>query len=144
MKKECVFCRIVAGEIHAEVVDEDEHTMTFLDSDPLFPGHLLIVPRAHIETLPELPDTLLQPFFTQVRRAVRIIEAALGCEGSFVAQNNKISQSVPHLHFHVIPRKKGDGMRGFFWPRKGYHDDNHRLDITDRLKRAFQKHDVVA
>jgi histidine triad (HIT) family protein len=134
----CVFCRIAAGEIPADIVHENERTVTFLDASPVFPGHLLIVPRDHIATLSDLPEEELQPYFAQVQRATRAVEAGLGAQGSFVAQNNKISQTVPHLHVHVIPRTKGDGMKGFFWPRRPYRDDGHRQDIVARLKEAFE------
>ena len=135
---DCVFCRIVAGTIPTEVIAEDENTVVFLDQSPGLPRTQLIVPRRPLQTLTHLPDHLLAPFFTQVRRATRAVEAALEAEGSFVAQNNKISQTVPHLHFHVIPRKKRDGMRGFFWPRRPYTDDTHRSDTVSRLRQAFR------
>ncbi len=138
MKPDCIFCRIAQGEIKAEIVAEDADTLTFLDSGPVFPGHLLIVPRVHVETLPDLPDNLLAPLFGQARRAAQVVVTALGAEGTFVAVNNKIGQTVPHLHVHVIPRRKGDGMKGFFWPRHDYTDAAHRLEIAAKLKDAFQ------
>ena len=138
MKTDCVFCKIARGEIKTDIVAEDETTLTFLDSSPVFPGHLLIVPREHFETLADLPDNLLAPVFAQARRATQAVVTALGAEGSFVAVNNKISQSVPHLHVHVIPRRKGDGMKGFFWPRRDYHDDSHRQEFVAKLRDAFQ------
>jgi histidine triad (HIT) family protein len=138
MKSDCIFCKIANGDIKADVIDEDEDTVTFLDASPVFPGHLLIVPRRHFETLADLPDSLLAPVFLQARRATQAVVAGLGAEGSFMAVNNKISQTVPHLHVHVIPRRKGDGMKGFFWPRLNYTDDSHRQEVVGKLKQAFQ------
>lgn len=139
MNDDCVFCRIVKGGLKADVVAEDEHTLSFLDSRPVFPGHVLVIPRQHIETLGDLDDAHMGPFFSQVRRAAQAVEAALDAEGTFVAQNNKVSQTVPHLHVHIIPRRKGDGMKGFFWPRRDYRDDSHRAEIVERLRGAFRK-----
>jgi histidine triad (HIT) family protein len=138
MKSDCIFCKIASGAIKADVIEEDEDTVTFLDASPVFPGHLLIVPRRHFETLADLPDNMLAPLFLQARRATQAVVAGLGAEGSFMAVNNKISQTVPHLHVHVIPRRKGDGMKGFFWPRLNYTDDSHRQEVVDKLKQAFQ------
>lgn len=137
MNSDCIFCRIASGDIPTEIIAEDEHTLVFLDVSPVFPGHLLIVPRRHFATLPDLPDELLAPLFAQVRRAARAVEIALEADGSFVAQNNKVSQTVPHLHVHVIPRKKRDGMKGFFWPRRPYADDTHRAETVAKLRAAF-------
>jgi len=119
-------------------VSEAEATLTFLDTSPVYPGHLLIVPRAHLETLSDLPDGQLAPFFAEVRRASRAVEVGLGAGGSFVAINNKVSQTVPHLHAHVIPRTKGDGMKGFFWPRRNYKDPAHRDEIVAKLREAYR------
>lgn len=118
----CLFCRIVAGTEPAFEVWADEATVAFLDTRPLFPGHVLLVPRQHHVTLPDLPVELVEPLFRQARRIAAALPAALGAEGSFVAMNNTVSQSVPHLHVHVVPRTKGDGLRGFFWPRTRYPD----------------------
>ncbi len=104
----------------------------------MFPGHLLIIPREHVDTLLDLPDDRMAPFLKEVQRASKAVEAALGAEGSFVAINNKVSQSVPHLHAHVIPRKKKDGMKGFFWPRRPYEGDDHRQEIVGKLREAFR------
>ncbi len=104
----------------------------------MFPGHLLIIPREHADTLIDLPDRMLAPFLGQVRRASKALETGLGAEGSFVAINTRISQSVPHLHAHVMPRKKGDGMKGFFWPRRNYTGDSHRQETVEKLRAAFQ------
>jgi histidine triad (HIT) family protein len=138
VKPDCVFCRIAAGEIKTDILAEDADTLTFLDQSPMFPGHILIVPRQHVDTLLDLPDDLLAPFFAQVKRAAKAVELALEAHGSFVAINNRISQSVPHLHAHVIPRRKGDGMKGFFWPRRDYTDDSHRSEIVAKLRAAFR------
>ena len=116
----CAFCRIVAGEVDAHVVLEDEHTVAFLDHKPLFAGHTLVVPRHHIVTLDELAPVSIPPLLAAVQRLVAVMPDALGCQGTFVANNNIVSQSVPHLHFHVVPRTRGDGLRGFFWPRHPY------------------------
>jgi histidine triad (HIT) family protein len=116
----CVFCAIVAGELDANVVLETPDAMGFLDRSPLFAGHVLVVPRIHVVTLAELVD--LGPFFAAVQRVSAAVPRALGAQGTFVAMNNVVSQSVPHLHAHVVPRTKGDGLRGFFWPRRKYAD----------------------
>ncbi len=118
--KPCPFCAIAAGDAEAEVVLSDERFVAFLDNRPLFPGHALLIPRAHHETLADLPDELVGPLFTNARLLARAIPEAMGKPGSFVALNNVVSQSVPHLHVHVVPRKPKDGLRGFFWPRTKY------------------------
>jgi histidine triad (HIT) family protein len=117
---DCVFCRIVAGELPAAMVLEDDLVVGFLDSRPLFPGHVLVIPRAHHETLSDLPAELLEPLFGAVQRIATALPAALDADGTFVAENNVVSQSVPHLHVHVVPRRRKDGLRGFFWPRQHY------------------------
>jgi histidine triad (HIT) family protein len=119
---ECVFCRIAAGTAQALLVCQDEKTLAFLDHRPLFPGHCLLVPRLHVETLADLPGDLLQPLFGVAQRLTTALEQALGAQGSFVAINNRVSQSVPHLHVHVVPRRAKDGLRGFFWPRQRYEN----------------------
>src|SRR5690606_36823882 len=116
----CVFCRIVAGEAYAHVEFRDETAMAFLDVRPLFPGHTLLVPLDHFETLPNLPADAVGLYFERARRLARLMESAVDAQGSFVALNNRISQSVPHLHVHVVPRRRKDGLRGFFWPRTKY------------------------
>jgi histidine triad (HIT) family protein len=116
----CVFCRIVAGEVDADVVLDDEIAVAFLDRSPLFPGHTLVVPRRHVVTLVDLDAADVGPFFARVRSVAAAMPAALGAQGTFVANNNVVSQSVAHLHVHVVPRTKGDGLRGFFWPRQTY------------------------
>ena len=121
----CTFCEIVAGRTTAHVVLDDEVTMAFLDNRPLFPGHVLLVPRAHHETLTDLPDDLVEPLFLRARQLAGAVERAMQAMGTFVAINNRVSQSVPHLHVHVVPRTKGDGLRGFFWPRTKYSSTEH-------------------
>ncbi len=134
---DCIFCRIISGEIPADTVYSDKHVVVFLDAKPLFPGHVLIVPRVHYETLTDLPRELLEPVYGCVQRVATVMETALGAEGSFTCNNNKISQTVAHLHIHVIPRKKGDGMSGFFWPRHGYTGDAHRAEVVEALRKAL-------
>lgn len=136
--KECIFCRIARKELATDIIDETEAMLTFLDHTPVFPGHLLVIPRQHVDTLLDLPDNLLAPFLKEVQRASKAVEAALEAEGSFVAVNNKVSQSVPHLHAHVIPRKRRDGMKGFFWPRRPYTGEDHRQEIVAKLREAFR------
>ena len=114
----CPFCAIVSGESAAEVVWRDDVVVAFLDRAPLFPGHVLVAPVEHVVTLPELRD--VGPFFERVQRIAAVMPRALGAQGTFVANNNVVSQSVAHLHVHVVPRTKGDGLRGFFWPRRKY------------------------
>ncbi len=116
----CVFCRIVDGEAPGHVVMRTDHVVGFLDVRPVFKGHVLVVPREHVVTLPELPDRLVDPFFSAVRAVSAAVPQAYDAQGTFVAMNNVVSQSVAHLHMHVVPRTKGDGLRGFFWPRSRY------------------------
>jgi histidine triad (HIT) family protein len=123
MVRECLFCRIVAGTEPAAVVYEDPAVLAFLDVRPLFPGHTLLVPRAHVETLPELQAGMVAPLFSAAQRLCVAVEKAMGAVGTFVAVNNRVSQSVPHLHVHVVPRRPKDGLRGFFWPRGKYGPD---------------------
>lgn len=132
----CVFCKIVEGSIPAEKVHEDENCVVFLDSGPIFSGHCLICPKQHFETLMDAPGWLLQPLFKTAQLIGRAVETGLGAEGSFVAINNRISQSVPHLHVHVIPRRRKDGMKGFFWPRRPYRD-NEMQETGSALRRAI-------
>jgi histidine triad (HIT) family protein len=135
----CRFCEIAAGAAEADIVLEDGATVAFLDARPLFPGHVLLVPREHHETLAELPEALLGPLFRNARLLARAVEAALGAEGSFVAINNRVSQSVPHLHVHIVPRKRKDGLKGFFWPRQSYRDDAQRGEVREALRQAIAR-----
>ena len=135
----CVFCEIVAGREPAHVVLDDEVAMAFLDMRPLFPGHTLLVPRVHVETLAELPPDLVEPYFSRAQRLSALMEApeGMGAAGSFVAMNNRVSQSVPHLHTHVVPRNRKDGLRGFFWPRAKYASDAEAAEVASRLRAAL-------
>lgn len=137
MSRGCAFCAIAAGAGDAHVVHEDAATLAFLDRRPLFPGHVLVVPREHVETLPDLPDALLAPLFGVVRRLAEAVPRAMEAEGSFVALNNRVSQSVPHLHVHVVPRRRKDGLRGFFWPRHPYRDAAHAEAVRDAVQAAL-------
>ena len=132
----CLFCRIVSGEVEAEIVLDEEHVLGFLDHRPVFKGHTLLVTREHIETLLELPESLVVPLFTTAQRVAAAMTSALGAQGTFVAMNNVVSQSVPHLHVHVVPRTKGDGLRGFFWPRTKYEGDEIAA-YGERLRSAL-------
>jgi len=132
----CVFCEIVAGDIPADVVLDEPDVMAFLDRRPVFKGHVLLVPRAHVETLPDLPAELRDGFLAAAQRLAAAVVDGLGAQGSFVAMNNVVSQSVPHLHCHVVPRTKGDGLRGFFWPRTRYADGESGA-YADRLRRTL-------
>jgi histidine triad (HIT) family protein len=134
---ECLFCRIVAGDVEAETVLATEHVVAFLDARPVFKGHVLLVPREHLVTLPDLPAALRDPFLEAGQRLASAMVTGLGAQGSFVAMNNTVSQSVAHLHLHVVPRTKGDGLRGFFWPRTTYASDAERADYGDRLRAAL-------
>ena len=133
----CLFCAIATGEVAAHVVLADGQTVAFLDARPLFKGHLLVIPRQHHETLADLPPQLLEPLFSRVRQLSAVLPAALGAQGSFVALNNVVSQSVPHLHVHVVPRTRGDGLRGFFWPRHKYADDAEAAAFAARIREAL-------
>jgi histidine triad (HIT) family protein len=134
----CSFCEIVAGRQPAHVVLDDEATLAFLDARPLFPGHTLLVPRQHHETLADLPSDQLGRYFERAQRLSRAMEQAFGAAGSFVAINNRVSQSVPHLHTHVVPRNRKDGLRGFFWPRSRYTDDTEAAAVAARLRTALE------
>lgn len=139
----CIFCKIIAGEVKAEVVYEDDSCVVFLDTAPMFAGHCLVCPKQHFDTLLDVPSGLLTPLFATAQRVARAVEAGLGAEGSFVAINNKISQSVPHLHVHVIPRRRKDGMKGFFWPRRPYASDVEQKQTADALRIALQQPSAI-
>ncbi|MEO8128659.1 MAG: HIT family protein [Bryobacteraceae bacterium] len=138
MPASCVFCRIVSGEIPAHKVYEDDVSIVFLDNGPLFPGHCLVTPKLHVETLADLPSDLVQPVFANAQLIARAVERGLGADGSFVAVNNRISQSVPHLHVHVVPRRKKDGLKGFFWPRQPYRDEQEKESVLRALQAAIK------
>ena len=139
MSASCIFCKIVSGEIPAHKVFEDDVSIVFLDNGPLFPGHCLVCPKQHIETLADLPADLLQPIFANAQLMTKAVELALNAEGSFVAVNNRISQSVPHLHVHVVPRRRKDGLKGFFWPRQPYGNDAERTSVLEALQAAVHQ-----
>src|SRR5437870_2279224 len=131
----CKFCGIIRKEIDSYIVFEDKSSMAFLDYRPLFPGHCLLAPKDHYETLLDIPGDLLGVLFGNAQRLTRAVEEALQAEGSFVAINNRVSQSVPHLHIHIVPRRKHDGLKGFFWPRRAYKDEQE-IEATVRALRS--------
>lgn len=133
----CVFCRIIAGEVKAAVVFEDESSLAFLDHRPVFPGHSLLVPRIHCETFADLSRNLIGPFFQNAQLLSRSVEEGLEAHGTFVGINNRVSQSVPHLHVHIVPRRRKDGLRGFFWPRHKYESEEQLAQIQEAIKSAL-------
>jgi histidine triad (HIT) family protein len=133
----CLFCRIAAGDVPAAVVLDEPDVVAFLDHRPVFKGHALVVPRAHVGTLPDLPAELLEPFFVSVQRCAAAMVAGLGAQGSWVSVNNTVSQSIPHVHAHVVPRTKGDGLRGFFWPRQRYESDAEMEEYAARVREGL-------
>ncbi len=133
----CLFCDVVSGKTAAEIVWRAEGSIAFLDRRPLFPGHVLLIPTQHIATLAELPAEETGPLLQAAQRLERAVETALGAEGTFIAVNNKVSQSVPHLHVHIVPRRKGDGLKGFFWPRRGYESDAQMRETADKIRAAL-------
>ncbi|MDQ3632492.1 MAG: HIT family protein [Actinomycetota bacterium] len=137
MSGSCLFCAIVAGTEPAALVLEEQHCVAFLDARPLFEGHVLLVPREHHVTLAELPERLVEPLFTTAQRLCRAVERAQEAHGSFVAMNNVVSQSVAHLHVHVVPRRRKDGLRGFFWPRTRYAGDAAMTEVAAGIRAAL-------
>ncbi len=135
----CAFCRIAAGETACHAVLDDPVSLAFLDHRPLFAGHCLLAPRQHCETLADLPAALIAPLFANAQLLARAVEAALEADGTFLAINNRVSQSVPHLHIHVVPRRRGDGLRGFFWPRQPYQDAAEMLKIQQAIRSAVER-----
>jgi len=135
---DCRFCQIVAGDESAHLVFEDEVSLGFLDNRPLFPGHTLLVPREHYETLADLPDDLVGTLFGNARRLAVAVPKAMNKPGAFVALNNVVSQSVPHLHVHVVPRKPKDGLRGFFWPRTKYKSEDQMREVAAQVRAAVE------
>ena len=138
-ESECTFCRIIRGELDAAVVFENDVSLAFLDVRPLFPGHTLLVPKDHHETLMDLPPELVQPLFKDAQFLGRAVEQAMEAEGIFAAINNRVSQSVPHLHVHIVPRRKGDGLKGFFWPRRRYDGDAHIERVRSAIQSAIRE-----
>jgi len=135
----CLFCRIVSGELAGTIVYEDDVSIAFLDHRPIFHGHTLLVPREHVETLGELPTEIVGPFFEAAQLLSLAVESAMEAEGTFVAMNNRVSQSVPHLHVHVVPRRKKDGLKGFFWPRTKYQSDEEMEEVKKKISDAVRK-----
>ena len=135
----CAFCRIIRGEAQASVVFEDSLSLAFLDHRPLFPGHCLLVPKAHYETLADLPASLVGPLFQNAQLLERAIEEGLAADGTFVALNNRVSQSVPHVHIHLVPRHRKDGLKGFFWPRQRYLNEAALRQVQDTLRGALTR-----
>jgi histidine triad (HIT) family protein len=133
----CTFCRIVAGDLPAFVVLDEPDVLAFLDVRPVFEGHTLVVPRRHRDTLLDLPPDEVPVLFGAAQRLAAAMVDGLGAQGSWVSVNNVVSQSVPHLHVHVVPRTKGDGLRGFFWPRRKYASDAAAAEIAARLAQAL-------
>jgi histidine triad (HIT) family protein len=135
---DCTFCDIAAGKLAAHLVLSDDHVVGFLDARPVFKGHVLVVPRQHFVTLADLPGKLIEPYFGAVKRVSAALPAALGAQGTFIGINNVVSQSVPHLHTHVVPRTKGDGLRGFFWPRGRYDSDDEAARYASLIRAALE------
>ena len=138
MAGECKFCAIARGDTEARVVFEGDRTLGFLDHRPVFPGHVLLIPRDHRQTMLDAEPDLLAELAGDAQLIARAVEQGLGADGSFVAVNNTVSQSVPHLHVHVVPRRRKDGLRGFFWPRNPYRDDAHAAEVQDALRAALE------
>ncbi len=132
----CLFCKIAAGEVPARLVFEDEISLAFLDHRPVFPGHCLLIPKDHYETLADLPENLIGPYFRNVQVLSRAVESALEAHGTFVAMNNRVSQSVPHLHTHIVPRRRKDGLKGFFWPRFPYKGEEEAAAVQSAIRSA--------
>ncbi|WP_454782106.1 HIT family protein [Legionella sp. WA2022007384] len=140
MTNECVIDLIVAKKEKSFIVFEDEHFIAFLDSRPLFPGHTLLAPKMHIKTFYEVPEAQVAPLFLLTQKLGTAVEKAMGAAGSFIAMNNSISQSIPHLHIHIVPRNKHDGLKGFFWPRTNYKDEAEMLEVREKISRQLDKH----
>jgi histidine triad (HIT) family protein len=136
---ECVFCRIVARQLDAQIVFEDDSSVAFLDNRPLFPGHCLLISKEHFETLVDLPHDLVGPIFLNAQLLAKTVQRVMKAEGTFVAVNNIVSQSVPHFHIHVVPRKRKDGLRGFFWPRQPYESEDRSRAVQEALSEGFKQ-----
>ena len=135
----CLFCKIVSGELAARMVFEDDDCLAFLDHRPVFPGHCLLIPKQHYETLIDLPANLVEPVFRDVQVLARAVETGMQAHGTFIAMNNRVSQSVPHLHVHVVPRRRKDGLRGFFWPRYPYKSDEEAKVVQQAIRAAIEE-----
>ncbi|MBI3894308.1 MAG: HIT family protein [Acidobacteria bacterium] len=138
-KVDCPFCKIALGEVPANIVFEDEVSVAFLDHRPLFPGHCLFIPKIHYPTLADIPAGLISAFFFNARFLVLAVEQGMEAEGTFVAINNRVSQSVPHLHVHIVPRHKKDGLRGFFWPRQRYQSEEAMGQVQKAIRSAIAR-----
>ncbi|MFP5298268.1 MAG: HIT family protein [Actinomycetota bacterium] len=130
----CLFCAIAAGDTPAQIVHADDEVVAFLDHRPIFYGHTLVIPRQHHETLTDLPGSSIRNYFTTVQFLTGVVQEAMSAKGTFVAMNNVVSQSVPHLHTHIVPRNPKDGLRGFFWPRTSYEGVEHMTEVADRIR----------
>jgi histidine triad (HIT) family protein len=137
MSDVCIFCKIIAHEIPGEIVFEDDISIAFLDITPLFPGHVLLTPKCHAQTLTDLPAESVGPLFLNAQKLTRAVETAMGVPGSFIGINNRVSQSVPHLHIHIVPRKPKDGLRGFFWPKNPYSSPEHLKETAEKIRAAL-------
>jgi histidine triad (HIT) family protein len=135
----CAFCNIIRGEVSSDQVFEDELSLAFLDHRPVFPGHCLLAPKEHFATLADLPARLIGPLFANAQLLARAVEQGLWAEGTFVAINNRVSQSVPHIHIHIVPRRKKDGLKGFFWPRQSYRDRAHLVSVQKALQETISQ-----
>lgn len=136
---QCVFCQIALGKEKAAIVFEDKRFIAFLDKRPLFFGHCLLMPKQHVATLYDLSETLIKPLFLLTQKIGKAIQTTFAADGSFIAINNQVSQSVPHMHIHIVPRKYKDGLKGFFWPRQKYIDENQINDIRAAIKKAIRQ-----
>lgn len=137
--QDCIFCGIIAGKIPSGRVYEDDNFVAFLDAHPLFPGHVLLCPREHYVTFTDVPAELAGPMFLRAQLLTRAVGAALQAEGTFLAINNIVSQTVPHLHLHIVPRRRGDGLRGFFWPRNKYTDSKAMEAVRASIEHEMKK-----
>ena len=135
----CMFCKIVAKAVEAAIVLENNEVLVFLDHRPLFPGHCLVIPKTHLETIQDLSDDLVTTLFSMAKMLASAMELGLHAEGTFIAANNRVSQSVPHFHLHVVPRRKGDGLKGFFWPRRKYKDQEEIHQTIAALQSAIRQ-----
>jgi histidine triad (HIT) family protein len=135
----CLFCQIAAGAVAAPIVFQDKTSLAFLDHRPVFPGHTLLIPKQHYETLADLPAPLIQPYFAGAQLLARAVELAMAADGTFVGINNRVSQSVAHLHVHIVPRRKKDGLRGFFWPRQPYKTPEEAEEIRKKIAGTVER-----
>jgi histidine triad (HIT) family protein len=138
VRQDCLFCRIVAQNQEARIVFNDAISLAFLDHRPLFPGHCLLIPKTHFETLADLPGDLVGPLFLNVQRLAETVQRVMKAEGTFVGINNRVSQSVPHFHVHIVPRRRKDGLRGFFWPRRPYTSEDQSAAVQKALRSELE------